>query len=166
MVKINFFPESNRDNLTKAAKEYDFIWKNEGDQIVRAICRNSGLSFKTHKINAIVYEGPSFSFPLRLRASHSTTLKKTTLIHELFHRLFLDNKIKFRHKVYSKEWDKEVHTAIAILLYFTLKDLYDDEVLFSNVKKESVEEREKIWKDVLKLDDEEKRSILSSIIAS
>jgi hypothetical protein len=166
VLDICFYPDHNNLKLSKATEEYGLIWKEERGKIGKAISDITGLNFKTKKINAIVYEGSSYSYPLKLRASHSKTLKKTTLVHELFHRIFLDNKIKFEGRFYSKEWDYKVHKIISLFLYFTLKQLYGDEVLNANVKKESKGERKKIWVAVLKLSDSEKREYIRSFMAS
>ncbi len=166
MLTINFYPDSDREVFEKAAREYEEIWQREGERIISSIYKNTGLNFFTKEINAIVYEGYSHSYPLRLRASHSKVLKTTTLIHELFHRIFLDNKIQFEGKIYTKEWDRNVHMTLSMLLYFTLKELYNGDVLKENIKKESIGDRARIWEEVLAIDDREKIKHIKSILAS
>lgn len=51
------------------AQEYQAIWDNESNNIVKAINDITGLHFIENEINAVVFEGQSYSRPLQLRAS-------------------------------------------------------------------------------------------------
>src|SRR5688572_16721249 len=88
-VKINFSPES--EQFAAATKEYQALWQAEGDKIVKALERVSGLKFAETDFGAIVFEGISRSgqpggSPMKMRASYPADTKKATLIHEIGHR--------------------------------------------------------------------------------
>jgi len=88
-VKINFTPES--DKFAAATAEYLALWKTEGDRIIDAMEKVSGLKFKETEFGAVVFEGVSRSgrpdgSPMKMRASYSAHTKKATLIHEIGHR--------------------------------------------------------------------------------
>ena len=74
-----------------AVREYQDIWRREGQRIVDAMERTTGLRFEAGPIGVVVYEGPSNSGfrerPMRLGARYSTATKRATLVHELAHRL-------------------------------------------------------------------------------
>lgn len=88
-VRMTFSPESER--FFGAACEYENIWRTEGQRILDAMERVSGLQFFEKEIQAIVYEGVSYSGfggrPMKLRGSYPMDVKKATRIHELGHRL-------------------------------------------------------------------------------
>lgn len=63
MLKINFYPEHDDRALEDAASEYAEIWKQEGAKITATIESASGFKFDENIINAIVFEGKSFSHP-------------------------------------------------------------------------------------------------------
>jgi hypothetical protein len=90
-VPIRFEPESPTEAFKMAAAEYDVLWKTEGDRIIDAMERVSGVKFVEQSVNAIVFEGASNSGfgdrPMRLRASYPPEVKKATLVHELLHRM-------------------------------------------------------------------------------
>ncbi len=114
MITINFYPESDKEEFVKAAQEYAEIWREDGEWIFQTIERLSGLKFKTKLINALTFEGTSYSVPLRLRSSYSRTHKEATLIHELCHRLLVDNDFYFFDTTNRGE---DVHKAIDLVLY-------------------------------------------------
>src|SRR5688500_12503639 len=88
-AEINFVPEGSE--FAAATEEYQAIWKAEGDLIVNALQKATGLVLEPGPIQAIVYEGVSYSGyrerPMRMRASYSSDTKRATLVHELSHRL-------------------------------------------------------------------------------
>ena len=84
------------DSLESAAEEYRRIWAAEGDRMVEAMERTTGLRF-VHEhyadtnIRANVIERASNSgyrdSPMTMRASYPADTKRATLMHELGHRL-------------------------------------------------------------------------------
>lgn len=101
MLQINFYPESDKKEFIKAAKEYQKIWDKEGKKIIKTIEKISGFKFKTKFINAVTFEGVSYSLPLRLTSSYPLKFKRATLIHELCHRLLVDNGVKIKFIKYN-----------------------------------------------------------------
>lgn len=137
MLKINFCPESDDPKLVDSAKIYQKIWKVEGSKIVPAIERISGLKFKEKFINAIVFEGISYSHPLRIRASYPDVVKKGTLIHELCHRLLVGNKVEFNKGKNEQARSLEIHKQIYLILYDIWLELYGRDFAHYNVEAES-----------------------------
>jgi hypothetical protein len=121
-VKIQFTPES--EQFVAAAKEYQTIWQTDGDKIVKAMEKVSGLKFKETEIEAVVYEGVSWSgrqgsSPMKMRASYPTDTKKATLIHELGHRHIVDLRISTP--------DLDEHRVLFLFLYDLWTQLYGKE---------------------------------------
>jgi hypothetical protein len=132
MLQINFYPESNKKEYIKAAEEYQKIWGKEGAKIVKVIEKYSGLTFKTKVINALTFEGISYSMPMQLRSSYNSSRKKAALIHELIHRLLIDNNFWFKQKNFTEE----VHKVIDLILYDIWVDLLGKDGAEDNKKVE------------------------------
>lgn len=101
-ISIRFTPEDPTPIL-KAAQEYQEIWDKEGDKIVEALEKYSHLKWKEEKLEATIYEGVSYAFPLHFRASYPKDHKKSTIIHELSHRLL---------RSYCQDWGKDDHEVL------------------------------------------------------
>jgi len=114
MIKINFYPESDREKYVKAAKEYTEIWNKSGKKTFKSIEKISGLKFKTKLINAVTYKGHSNAFPLRLRSEYSRIDKEAVLTHELCHRLLDDNHFYFFD---TTNLSQDIHKTIDLILY-------------------------------------------------
>ena len=114
MLQINFYPESDKEIFVKAANEYSEIWKRDKQKIIKLIEKYSQLTFKTKVINAVTFEGISHSTPMSLKSSCSSDQKEATLVHELLHRLLVDNNFWFDKKDSFRE---EVHKIIDLILY-------------------------------------------------
>ena len=61
LVAVEFEPESATEAFIKASAEYDAIWQTDGTRMIAAMERVTGINFEERHINAIVYEGVSFS---------------------------------------------------------------------------------------------------------
>ena len=144
MLQIKFYPDSDRENVTQAIQEYQQIWENEGPKFVEVIEKTSGLKFVESFINVIVFEGPSRSRPLCLRASYDVETKKATLIHELCHRLFIGNKITKRQDI-NDSTELVSHKNINLILYDIWVELFGRKVADHQVQVESV--RQPFYKD-------------------
>ncbi len=70
-------------------------------------------------INALTFEGISYSVPMRLRSSYNSSRKEAALIHELIHRLLMDNNFWFKQKNFTEE----LHRAVDLILYDIWVDL-------------------------------------------
>jgi len=114
MLQINFYPESDKIFFIKAANEYSEIWKKDRQKIIKLIEKYSQLTFKTKVINAVTFEGISYSTPMRLKSSYSSDQKETTLVHELLHRLLVDNNFWFDKK---DTFHEDIHKIIDLILY-------------------------------------------------
>jgi len=119
MLQINFYPESNKEEFIKAAGEYKKIWEKDGRRIVKTIERYSSLAFKTKAINALTFEGISYSIPMQLRSSYNYNREKGAFIHELIHRLLVDNNFIFP----KKNFTENLHKVIDLILYDIWVDL-------------------------------------------
>lgn len=120
MLQLNFYPESDKKEYVKAAYEYSLIWKKEGQGIVNLIEKYSGLTFKTKIINAVTFDGISYSTPMRLASNYKYENKEATLVHELLHRLLMNNNFSFSNK---ETFNKDVHGVIYLVLYDILVEL-------------------------------------------
>ena len=106
-VSMVFVPESQV--FAYATAEYQSIWNSEGKRIVETYERISGLKFTKTTIQVIVSLDRSESglgdTPMRLNATLAPNVKRSTLIHELGHRL-------------------DTHKALFLILYDVWADLY------------------------------------------
>lgn len=118
-MKINFFPDSNRQDFSQAVTEYENIWKQHSDKIINTWEEVTGLSFKESEINAIVYEGRSQSHPFLLRANIDIERKSTVLIHELGHRII------YKRQNISEINSLENHKTLFLVLYEVFEKVFD-----------------------------------------
>lgn len=133
MVRINFYPESAKPEYIKAASEYKEIWEKEGKAIVDSIRKYTGLELSKKTVNAVIADNVSQSVPMVLEFGLNGNEKKCTLIHELIHRLMVDNNFWITGKLPFTEL---VHRVLDVVLYDILTDLYGEEVARENVKHE------------------------------
>jgi len=154
-LSISFTPE--QEKFAEAAKEYQDIWRAEGNRIIEAMESVSGMKSFEKEIKAIVYEGVSFSGfgerPMKLRASYPADVKKATLIHELGHR--------FLSRVPGTQ-EIDAHRVLFLILYDTWVKLYGKEFADKSVevekKRKGLYDYEAAWKWALSLSAEERAS--------
>lgn len=113
MLQIKFDPESDKKHLIIAAKEYTQIWNKEGGKIVLAIEEQSNMVFMTTAINALIFDGISYSVPLQLNYQLTIEEKRAEITHELIHRLFYDHNFWFA----VPNINKEAHKTVYLLLF-------------------------------------------------
>jgi len=161
-MKITFHPDSNTQEFIQATKEYQNIWNEDGQEIVKKIEMFSGLKFKENDINSIVFEGISQSHPLSLRASYSKDVKKATLVHELIHRIFVGNNIKVTG---SEKISLAVHKLLDLILFDIWVDLYGEEFAIHQVKIESqrTEDYRLAWEYALSFTSEERMKMFKQL---
>lgn len=133
MLKINFYPERDDENLIKAAGEYQEVWNKESEKILNSIYKVAGLKPKSRVINSLIcaYTN-SYAYPLVLRDSYPKDIKTGTLIHELMHRL-----IKIADNSHYKKNPLEQHKDLYLVLYDIWVDLYGEEFAEENRLAES-----------------------------
>jgi hypothetical protein len=152
-LKINFSPESEK--YTQATTEYQTLWNSEGERIVAAMEKVSGVKFTDNVIPAIVFEGPSSSGlgndPMKLRASYPPDVKKGTLIHELGHRLIAD---------IPKTKQMDEHRVLFLILYDIWESLYGkdfaDRMVEVEKARKGLYDYESAWKLTLSMTQEER----------
>jgi hypothetical protein len=102
-----------------AAEEYRGIWLDEGERIVAAMERVTGLEFPPAPIEVFVHDGPSMASydgrAIRLRATYSAAYKKGAFIHELGHRLSF---------LLPRTAELDDHRVLDLFLYDVWTDLY------------------------------------------
>ncbi len=154
---IDFSPES--ESFAAATEEYRAIWTAEGERIVMAMERATGLRFERGPIRAIVYEGVSYSgygsAPMRLRASYPYATKQATLAHELGHRL-IGNPRK-----------TDDHPILFLFLYDVWVELWGkefaDEQVAVESKRRGLYDYEGAWRRALSIPAEERAARFKSL---
>ena len=125
-LEMNFRPES--DQFVEATRAYEAIWKEQGSRVVATMEEVSGLKFSDKRIEVIVFEGVSNSGfrerPMRLRASYVPDRKKSTLVHELGHRLI--SPVPGRREIGE-------HQVLFLILYDAWVKLYGKEFADASV---------------------------------
>ena len=162
-MEIIFVPEN--DSFVKAAAAYGRIWEEEGDRIITAIESATGLKFKERSVTAAVYEGISWSDPLKLRSSYDEDTKKATLVHELLHRLSKDHLIKMPDK--SDAFDLGQHKKIYLVLYDLWCELHGKNFADRQVTIESgrTPMYKAAWDWALRLPKAERRAKFADLVA-
>ena len=148
----------------EAAAEYEQIWMDEGDRIVAALEKATGLKFQETEVQVIVLEAPSSSgfgsIPMQLRASYPASTKKATLIHELGHRL---------HGRFFRKEDED-HPYLFLYLYDIWTELYGQGFADGEVKVESLRkgiyDYEGAWRKALAMTPSERRTKWKEFLAS
>ena len=130
-VKINFTPES--DKFEAATKEYQSLWRAEGDKMINTLEKVSGVKFRETEFDAIVFEGVSRSgrpggSPMKMRASYSPDTKKATLIHEIGHRHL--------SQLPQRPSGLDEHSFLFLILYDVWVDLYGKTFAYEQVEVE------------------------------
>ena len=133
-LTIHFDSLLNRDILNNATKEYQTIWKEDGDRIVEIMEQISGLRFIDRHIEAFVYFGIPYSgknvhTPMLLRSYDSSDRGKAVLIHELGHRL-----------LFNLDWSKVdclQHQPLFLIIYDIWIELYGKKFADAQVKYDS-----------------------------
>jgi hypothetical protein len=126
MLKINFLPDSDLEDFSVAISEYELIWKEDGQKIVKTLEEVSALSFQETYINALVFnvKNPARSHPLSLKKHLTVDEKKLSLVHELGHRIMLPS-LKIRFKSVGNSYDSfGNHKALDLILYDVYENLY------------------------------------------
>jgi hypothetical protein len=132
-----------------AVREYQDIWRLEGQRIVDAMERTTGLRFEASPIGVVVYEGLSNSGfrerPMRLRASYSTATERATLVHELAHRLIGE----------LVPASFEDHPIIFLFVYDVWAELWGnpfaDEQVGIESKRRGIYDYETAWRNTLEM---------------
>jgi hypothetical protein len=149
-VDLRFSPQS--DTFAAASKEYQAIWAAEGDKMISAIERVSGLKFRENRVQVTVFEGVSRSggpgSPMMMRASYPADTKKATLVHELGHRHLSQVKVR--------PLDVDDHKLLFLVLFDIWVDLYGEQFANeqANVEKQrrGIYDYEAAWNWALALD--------------
>ena len=163
-VNVSFSTEDG--DLAGAVDEYEQLWAEEGDRIVRAMESISGLRFvkpdyADTAIVAHVVEAPSNSGyrdrPMRLRASYPADTKRATLVHELGHRL--------QTHMFSR--NEEEHGPLFLWVYDVWVDLWgqtfaDEQV---SVEKRRGERYVQAWDFALQFTREERSEAWRRLVA-
>ncbi len=142
-MKINFYPDSDKEDLINAANQYTQIWQELGLKIIEVYKKVTGLDFSENEINAIIFEKPSFSHPLTLRASYTLEVKKGTLIHELGHRLIVGSNAEIN--VIKDNASLEIHKQLFLVLFDVWEELFG--LQFANTMVSEERKRGNIYED-------------------
>ncbi|MBP9778865.1 MAG: hypothetical protein KBD25_06770 [Rickettsiaceae bacterium] len=164
MLKINFYPDYDSHTIQLAANEYSKIWQEDGAKITEIIETISKIKFIEHEINAIIFEGRSYSNPLQLRTSYSLETKRCALTHELCHRICKANKLTLVN--HNDTALLGAHKVIFLILFDVIKELYGIDIAKNNVRLESQYSTEynKAWEWSLSKTPEERAAIFYSLI--
>lgn len=154
MLHLIFKPESEVFN--SASKEYEDIWTNENEKILKAFENITGITFEQKEIKVVVYEGVSISgslvSPMKMRASYSIDEKKGTLIHELGHRLIAS--------MHQRIENIDEHQTLNLFLYDVWESLYGkdfaDKMVEIESKRKGIYNYKNAWDWALNMNKEER----------
>jgi hypothetical protein len=131
MLKINFLPDSDLEDISEAIKQYEAIWNSDGEKIVKAWEEATGYLFKETFVNATIWSGRGgHSHPLALTAwRKSIEEKKNHIVHELGHRILLPPKREHYKRTKEKRSDSslENHKILDLVLYDVYELIYGKE---------------------------------------
>lgn len=167
MLKIEFTPSDFSDEeILLATYVYMFIWENDGKKIEEAAEKISGLKFKEERVVATVHKGKGKSHPLTLSAYAKSNGKRASLVHELLHRLIVDNSVS---KLGVFENQLEAHKILDLILYDVLTEAYGKELAEWRVnfeKNNFPEAYKEAWDWALAFDKEGRKREFQKIVAA
>lgn len=134
-MNITFYPESDTPAFISAAREYQDIWEANRQAYVDALESQTDLKFSYKSLNALVFEGPSRSHPLILRASYSREIKAATLVHELGHKLLSANNLRVEYGIRDSHING--HKLLNLFLYDVYVTLFGEAKAIDIVELES-----------------------------
>ncbi|MDP3735308.1 MAG: hypothetical protein Q8R39_02680 [bacterium] len=154
-MQINFFVDSDLGDYEAGRAEYEAIWNEDGERILATLERVSGFAFHEHTINAIVFDGRGRSHPLSLRHDLPLDRKRSSLVHELGHRLLHGRERKMATS-------DERHRFLFLILFDVLVELYGEQFARETVAWDSRPELKfcykNIWDEALAFTAEERRA--------
>lgn len=149
-----------------AARAYRAIWEADGQRILAAFEAATCLPFAERDVAAIIDDAVSHSggpqHPMGLRASYGQDVKRATLAHELGHRhlwqlaLRLDGfdghetLFLILDRVWAAVWGEEF-AARRVLDESSWLASYDYAAAWQRVRSLALDERVRIWNDLLAL---------------
>ena len=163
-VSMTFTPQEH--GFEEAAEAYRRVWIDEGSQIIEAMERVSGLTFREKEVKAVIFEGASFSGsgdqPMYLRASYPADVKKGALVHELGHRMIA--------QLTDRPRDLDEHHVLFLFLYDVYetlwgKDFADRQVTFDRGLR-GIYDYDGAWTWALSLSKSERASRFAAIVAA
>jgi hypothetical protein len=162
MLTIHFHPECDIPRFIEGAEEYTKIWTEDGERVTEAIERISGFKFRADLYNSIVYgKDRSESYPLTLNCKYPPEQKKSTLIHELTHKVLPRNDV-------MKASELENHKVLNLILYDIWTDLYGKEFADNAVMGEHLFQPlyKEAWEFALALTKEERQQEFQKFLDS
>ncbi len=117
---LSFTPVAPR--FADAAEQYHALWDQEGERIVGALERASGLRFPATPIEVLVTDSATMTAldgrTIRIRAGYSGAFAKATFAHEMGHRLAL---------ALPRTAEMDDHRVLYLFLYDAWTELYGRE---------------------------------------
>lgn len=166
MLKINFFPDSDKQDISKHVNEYENIWNEFGEKIIEAFEKYSGLKFAETYLNAIVFGtgNISQSHPLCLKANCEFDEKKSLLVHELAHII-----IYRKRKLPNIEDNKDstlLHFHMNLFLFDVWKEVFGNEFASKSVEREKLyaEKYKNAWEKFEQCAEADRKRILKEIL--
>jgi hypothetical protein len=161
-VAMHFEPQSPSEAFVKAAAEYDALWKAEGERMLDAMERTTGIAFAEREIKVVIFESASFSgsgdTPMHLRASYPAEVKKATLVHELLHRML--GRVKTTDQI-------DEHRKLFLVLYDIWVALdgkaFADQNVAVESKRKGIYDYESAWKWALAMSQEERAATFKAL---
>ena len=159
---MTFTPQSH--TFSEETDAYRRLWADEGQRIIEAMQRVTGLTFIQSHVEAVIFEGPSSSgsrdTPMYLRASYTADEKKSALVHELGHRLI--------SQLSNRPADLDEHRVLYLFLYEAWEALwggpYADRQVLVESERRGLYDYETAWRWALSLTRSERAARLAEIV--
>jgi hypothetical protein len=164
--KINMTFVAGGAKFTDATLEYEQIWAKDGEKIINALEKLSGMRFLDTAVTVIIMEVASTSgymeSPMLLRASYPVDIKKGTLIHELGHRL--------QACLGPHQDTLSDHDILFMYLYDVWTDLYGEDFAKQQVAAESrrknpTHDYQRMWQQALAGNREQRQKKIREFVA-
>ena len=135
-MKLTFQVGDTSQNHSLAVTEYEKIWAELGDDIVRAYEQIGGYPFPQKQSIASIYNGISQSHPLKFQAHKDHDLKVGDLIHELGHVYIVDGESSIPFDEEYGDRNTRSHKKLFLLLYDVLVAVCGEQFADREVERE------------------------------
>lgn len=127
------------EDVLDKVKVFKDVWKKEGSGVIDFLYTNTGMEFKRNIIDCFIVSSTprDMNSPMVIRSRYNNKEFIYTVLHELIHTLFSENRFKVPEKYIKESKTTKNHIALfALVEKYILEEMKDSEFL-KEIKKVS-----------------------------